>query len=73
MSDLPQGERRGPEAGHGAGIAGAGNNSARGCKCTKGDGADTARSLETACNVTKFLVASAFLNTHSLWRTYKRC
>lgn len=49
LSDLAQGDKRGPEAGHGAGTAGAGRNSARGCS-TKGAGAvATENNRETAC------------------------
>lgn len=49
LSDRPQGDSRGPGAGQGAGIAGAGSSSARGWRCTRDAGAAADRnSLDTA-------------------------
>lgn len=49
LSDLAQGDRRGPDGGQAAGSAGAGRSSARGCKWSRGDGEAAAKNnLDTA-------------------------
>lgn len=54
LSDLAHGESRGPGAAQGAGTAGAGRSSARGCKCTRGDGDAAVRNnLDTAWKTEK--------------------
>lgn len=61
--DLAQGERRGPEAGHGAG---AGNSSARGCRCTKGEEGEVAakNNRDAACweNIENYFTCGLSLN-----------
>lgn len=76
LSDLAQGDSRGPGAAQGAGRAGAGRNSARGCKCTRGDGeAADKKSLDTACrthkhiNITFLKVLPHERENRQLWRS----